>query len=210
MGFMQTMDVISLDDASLLALIARGQAAARSDPLYEAALGVLYDRYGRLVYSIAIKVVYDVETAEEITQDVFVKVWENAHTYRAEAGKVSSWLIGITRHRAIDELRRQKSHPDKLNVSWLEEDAPDAFKTLLAEAPEEQVEKTLQEQTMQGILSGLPADQKKVLGLAFYKGLSHSQIASFLGEPVGTVKSRLRLAMEKLQKILSERGDFGP
>ena len=200
------LDAASRDDSSLLALIARGHSKNPADPEYEEAVSALYDRYGRLVYTIAIKVVNDGELAEEITQDVFVKACDYAHTYRPEIAKVSSWLISITRHRAIDELRRQKAHPDKNNIPWPEEIESVEFRAPSADGPEEMAEKNMLQQNMGRILSALPADQKKVLGLAFYMGLSHSQIADTLGEPLGTVKSRIRLAMEKLQAAITERG----
>ena len=202
----QKLDTSSLDDISLLALIVRGHSSYPTDPAYEEAVSILYDRYGRLVYTMAIKVVNDVELAEEITQDVFVKACDNAHTYRPEIARISSWLIGITRNRAIDELRRQKAHPDRNNIPWPDEAESAEFKVSAADGPEALAENNIRQQNISRILSSLPADQQKVLGLAFYRGLSHSQIASTLGEPLGTVKSRIRLAMEKIQGVLSERG----
>ena len=103
------MDFSSLDDTALIGLI----AGAHND-----ALGALYDRYGKLVFTIAYNVVGDSETAEEVTQDVFVRVWEGASSYRSDMAKVSSWMISITRHRAIDELRRRGSRPEKDSNPW--------------------------------------------------------------------------------------------
>lgn len=194
------MDFSALDDVALLGLIARGRSEA---------LSVLYDRYGRLVYTVAIHVVGDTETAEEITQDVFVRAWESADTYRSSIAKVSSWLVSITRHRAIDELRRRGTRPEKDQVIWPEDPEADGEGVEglpFLESPEGDVEATMEQRSIRQVISALPADQREVLGLAFFKGLSHSQIAEELGEPLGTVKSRIRLAMQKLRDGLIERG----
>ncbi len=196
------MDYTSLDDASLLAII-----AARGEAIPTEALGTLYDRYGRLVYTVAIHVVGDAETAEEVTQDVFVRVWEGAHTYRADLAKVSSWLISICRHRAIDELRRRGVRPEKDSAGWPEDAGLDAMDGLpVLDGPEGQVEDRLQRRGIRQVIQTLPPEQREVLGLAYFKGLSHSQIAEQLGEPLGTVKSRIRQAMQKVRDALIERG----
>ena len=188
------MELTTLDDAALMLLIARSNSAA---------LGQLYDRYGRLVFSVAYHVVGDSETAEEITQDVFVRVWEGAASYRAELAKVSTWLVGITRHRAIDELRRRGVRVEKDQVPWPEE-SEGSLPVL--DGPENRVEASLQQQAVRRAIAALPQDQQRVLSLAFLKGLSHSEIAESLGEPLGTVKSRIRLAMQKLRDIFTEQG----
>lgn len=191
------MDLTTVDDAALILLIARSNSAALSQ---------LYDRYGRLVYSVACQTVGDAEAAEEITQDVFVRVWDGAATYRAELAKVSTWLVGITRHRAIDELRRRGVRPEKQAVPWPEEQE-EGLPAL--EGPENTVESRLQQQTVRQAVAALPEDQRRVLGLAFFSGYSHSEIAERLGEPLGTVKSRIRLAMQKLRDIFIEQGLIG-
>lgn len=192
------MDFSSLDDTALIGLI----AGAHSE-----ALSILYDRYGRLVFTIAINVVGDVETAEEITQDVFVRVWEGAGSYRAEMAKVSSWMISIARHRAIDELRRRGTRPEKDSSPWPDESALERTDSLpLLDGPEETVENSLRDHGVRQAVASLPAEQRVVLGLAFFKGFSHSQIADMLGEPLGTVKSRIRIAMQKLRDTMAERG----
>lgn len=196
------MDFSSLDDSALIGLV----AGANSE-----ALGALYDRYGRLVFTIAYNVVGDSETAEEITQDVFVRVWEGAAGYRVELAKVSSWLISITRHRAIDELRRRGSRPEKDSFAWPEESGAEPVEDLpTLDGPEEAVESALQNHSVRQAISMLPPDQRKVLGMAFFRGLSHSQIADALGEPLGTVKSRIRMAMQKLRDTMIERGVADP
>jgi RNA polymerase sigma-70 factor (ECF subfamily) len=191
------LDYSALEDTALLKLV----AGARSE-----ALGALYDRYGRLVYSVAFHVVGDGETAEEITQDVFVRVWEGAASYRPEVAKVSSWIISITRHRAIDELRRRGARPEKNSTPLPEENSIEfSADSLQIDGPEGIVESELQSDAIRRAVETLPPDQRRVLGLAYFRGLSHSQIAEQLGEPLGTIKSRIRIAMQKLRDVLLER-----
>jgi RNA polymerase sigma-70 factor, ECF subfamily len=200
---MQSYDFHTLDDTALLGLI----ASSHRETLNTEALGTLYDRYGRLVYTVAIHVVGDSETAEEITQDVFVRVWEGAHTYRPDLAKVSSWLISIARHRAIDELRRRGARPEKDSAAWPEDTGLDQMDGLpLLDGPEEQVEGHLQSHRVRQVIASLPPEQREVLGLAYFKGLSHSQIAEQLAQPLGTVKSRIRQAMQKVRDELLEQG----
>ncbi len=201
------MDLSSLNDAALLTLIAGRQGSLASDPLLSEAIGALYDRYGRLVYTVAVHVVGDQETAEEITQDVFVRAWESARTYQPEVAKVSSWLVSITRHRAIDELRRRGVRPEKDRIDWPEDIGLEHMDGMpVLDGPEESVETNLQNRSLRRLVAELPPEQRQVLGLAFFKGLSQSQIADLLGEPLGTVKSRVRLAMQKLRDTLVEQG----
>lgn len=201
------MDFSSLDDTALLTVIAGYYGKAPSEPLLNAAVGALYDRFGRLVFSVAIRIVGDTETAEEITQDVFVRVCEGAGGYRSGLSKVSTWLVSITRHRAIDELRRRSVRPEKERSDWPDEEGMEELIGLpFTDGPESMVEQSLQAQDIRDIIFGLPPDQQQALGLAYFKGMSHSQIAAFLGEPLGTIKSRVRLAMDKLRDIFMDRG----
>jgi len=200
------VDFTSLDDAALLAIISR--ANTPNNPQLSAAVGALYDRYGRLVYSVAIHIVGDSATAEEITQDVFVRAWEGAHTYRPETAQVSSWLASIAHHRAIDELRRSGTRPEKDRADWPDDiglDSADGLQPV--EGPENEVEAILEGRHIRQVIASLPTVQRQVLSLAFYKGLTHNEISELLGEPLGTVKSRLRLAMQKLRKMLVSQGD---
>ncbi len=212
------MDVSLLDDAVLCEIIAaartnqaRGYDASRQSVLAQQALGALYDRYGRLIYSIAMHTVGDGPTAEEITQDVFVRVWEGAHTYRADMAKFRSWIISITRHRAIDELRRRGVRVERLTITWGESQGGENDLEQLPElidpvGPEEQAEQLMQQRGIRQAVAQLPHDQREVLGMAFFYGLSHSEIAEQLGQPLGTVKSRIRLAMQKLREVLQASG----
>ncbi len=196
------LNIDSLDDTALITLI-----AGSSGEVAHQALGVLYDRYGRLVYTIAYHVVGDNETAEEITQDAFVRVWESAATYRAEMAKVTSWLVSIARHRAIDELRRRGSRPEQNSVGWPSDSDLENIEHLpVLNGPEDAVESAIQSRGIRQMVALLPPEQRQVLGLAYFKGMSHSQIAEMLGEPLGTVKSRIRTAMQRLRDTLVEHG----
>ena len=199
------MNLSAVDDAALMEMIAGAHPEA--GVVQSEALGVLYDRYGRLVFTVAVHVVGDRETAEEITQDVFVRVWEGAAAYRAELAKVSTWMIGIARHRAIDELRRRGARPEKLRADWPEDLGAEHLEGLpVLDGPEEEVESSLERRVVRRAVWALPREQRMALNLAYFKGLSHHQMAELLGQPLGTVKSRVRLAMQKLREALSQVG----
>lgn len=201
------MDFSVLDDASLLEMITISFGKLNAEQILNEALGTLYDRYGRLVFSVALHLVGDVETSEEITQDVFVRACEGAHGYRAQLSRVNTWLVSITRHRAIDELRRRGVRPEQALVDWLDGEGQEQhFRLPVAEGPEREIENSLQQQAIRQMVADLPVDQRQVLGLAYFKGMSHSQIAATLGEPLGTVKSRIRLAMQRLRESLQDHG----
>jgi RNA polymerase sigma-70 factor (ECF subfamily) len=191
------VDGSTLDDEVLISWIAQGRAEALSE---------LYGRYGRLVFSLALNSVGDQATAEEITQDVFLRVWQRAGQYRADRGKVSTWLTGITRHRAIDQLRRRSSRPEHYSMAWAETSSEaEPFTNDL----EEIVALTIERKRVRSAVAQLPEDQKQILALAYFRGLTQSQIAEFLGLPLGTVKTRVRLAMQKLRRILQGEGITG-
>jgi RNA polymerase sigma-70 factor (ECF subfamily) len=186
------VDYSKLDDTTLITLIEREHAEA---------LSVLYDRYSRLVFSLALHLLGDRATAEEVTLDVFTRVWEKAGMYRADKAKVSTWLSSIARYHAIDVLRRQGSRPERNSVAWTEVTTDALFS---ADGPEEATELTLQRRRVRAAMAGLPADQQQALALAYFDGLTHREIAEKLGEPLGTVKTRIRLAMQKLRQTLKD------
>ena len=185
------MDYKHLDDESLIRLIVHARQEALSE---------LYDRYCRLVFSMALNTVGDPETAEEITQDVFIRVWEKAVTYRSEQAKVSTWVTSITRYRAIDVLRQRGVRAEQHSVGWEDVSPNDEPRS---EGPERQTEQSLEAQRVRSAIQVLPPDQRDALALAYFQGLSHSEIADRLGEPLGTVKTRIRLGMQKLRESLS-------
>jgi len=180
-------DYVRYDDEKLIRLIAQSQ---------EEALVQLYDRYNRLVFSLALAIVNDRATAEEITLDVFMRVWQKADTYRADQAKVSTWLTHIARHHAIDVLRRRSVRLDEFAVHW---------EDLLAGAesseqdPQESAELSLRRERVHTALTLLPDDQRQALVLAYFGGYTQHQIAEILKQPLGTIKTRLRLAMQKLR-----------
>lgn len=188
------MDYSGLDDESLLRLI----VLARTDALSE-----FYDRYSRLVYSLALFILDDAGSAEEVTQDVFVRIWEKAESYRPDQAKVSTWLTSITRNRAIDVLRRRKVRPEGHRVSW-EEAWVTGLPTGEQANPEQLASESIQAERVRQAIGALPRDQRQALAMAFFGGYSHREIAAALGEPLGTVKTRIRMALHKLRSLLQE------
>jgi RNA polymerase sigma-70 factor, ECF subfamily len=179
-----------VDDIQLISLIAQAQ----SEALHE-----LFDRYNRLVFSVALAIVGDRGIAEEITLDVFVQVWKRAGTYQQDRAKVSTWLIAITRHHSIDILRWQKSRPETDSLNW---DGISLHNGPAAHNLEENVELKLQRDRVRKALSQLPEEQRDTLIMAYFKGYTQSQISEALGQPLGTIKTRIRLGMQKLRKLL--------
>jgi len=167
------------------------------------ALGVLYDRYKSLVFSLAINITDSYETAEDITLDVFTRVWEKAGTYRPEKAPVKCWITSITRYRSIDVLRRQKNRPDSRSPIWADF-SPDL---LPADdiTPTETLEQAEIHRKILEALATLPVEQRDALALAYFKGYTHRQIAETLDEPLGTIKTRIRLALQKLSKIFFDK-----
>ena len=187
------MDYSTLEDKTLVALLAQAQPDA---------LDELYRRYSRLVYSLAFKMVSEPTTAEEITLDVFTRVWQKAGTYRAEQAGVNTWLVSMTRHRAIDWLRRQNVRVDQHSLSWAEV-SPDVMPHT-KNNPEHATELALRQERVRAAIVQLPSDQQEALVLAYFKGQSHREIAETLGQPLGTVKTRIRLGMQKLRDLLQD------
>ena len=184
------MNYATFDDDGLIRLIAHADAGA---------LDALYDRYNRLVFGLALNTVGDRSTAEEITQDVFVRVWERAGQYRVEQAKVSTWLTSIARHRAIDMLRRRGSRAESHSVAW-DDLSPGAEPSV--GGPDEETQLNLERRRVRTALAALPDEQKQVLALAYFRGYTQTEIAASLGQPLGTVKTRMRLGMQKLRIIL--------
>lgn len=163
------------------------EAIAQGD---EAALGQLYDRYSGLVYSVALRVLRDTGAADEILQDVFFQLWRKASQFDASRGAMGSWLVVMARNRSISRLRR-KSSVEETNVEEI------------AVAQPYRMENSLMAREMlakvRGAMDGLPPAQRDAVELAYFEGLTHSEIAERTGEPLGTIKTRLRSAMETLR-----------
>lgn len=161
----------------------------------QAALVALYQRYGNLVYSLALRVLQQQTLAEEITQDVFVKIWQQADRWNPALGQLSSWLLTITRNAAIDRLRKEQRRPLRgatslENVGHLLE-SPLQFDSALWHDG----------QLLRSLMEQLPPEQRQVVELTFFYGLTHSQMAQQLDLPLGTVKTRVRLALRKLRAL---------
>jgi RNA polymerase sigma-70 factor (ECF subfamily) len=173
---------------------------ARED---EEAFLTLYDRYASRVYALALRMARDPQTAEEITQDAFVKVWSRARGYLSERGAFAAWLLTITRNTALDRLRLERRRPPSAG-----EDDPEETWDLLAD--ERLLPEEARWRSLYFTIQALPAEQRQVIELAYYQGLSHSEIAEHLGWPIGTVKTRLRLGMDHLRKqwLEEERPDY--
>lgn len=184
------MDYRTLDDNAILRLVARRQ---------EQALSELYDRYSRLVFSVAVNVLADQALAEEATQDVFLRVWEKAETFNSNLGKVSTWLASVARNRSIDLLRSRRNRPEG-NLAGFSID--DALGLSAAADVEAEVELSRRRQRLRRAMAQLPEAQRQALAYAYLLGYSHSQIAAELDEPLGTVKTRIRMAMQSLRNLL--------
>lgn len=168
----------------------------------EAALGTLYDESSGLVYSVALRILGRPEDAEEVTLDVYSQVWRSAGTFDAARGSVPAWLITMARSRAIDRLR---SYDKRVRFEELNDPPPDASAS--GPSPEEATYSRQQQVLVESALGSLSPEQREVIRLAYFSGLSHSELAERLGLPVGTVKTRIRLGMMKLRESLSLLGD---
>ena len=185
-------DYARYDDERLISLIVQLQAEA---------LDQLYDRYNRLIFSLALMIVGDRATAEEITLDVFMRVWQKAGSYRADRARVSTWLAHIARHHAIDMLRRRAVKPDQYALS-LDEITPRVL--FPAQDPGELAEHSLRRERILAAIAQLPPDQRQALRLAYFGGYTQTEIAAALKQPLGTIKTRIKLALRKLRDFLHD------
>jgi RNA polymerase sigma-70 factor (ECF subfamily) len=162
----------------------------------EPALGLIYDRYSRLIYTIALRIVGDRESAEEVMQDVFQAVWQSAGSFQP-TGNFPAWLIGITRHRAIDATRSRR-HRARAREELLDDERVIGA----AGAADEHADVLMLRAVVTAALAELPVAQRQAIELGYYGGLTHTEIAAQLGQPVGTVKSRMRMGLMKLRELL--------
>lgn len=169
----------------------------------ERALAALYDRYGGLVYSLAHAIVREGADAEEVTVDVFSQLWRTADRFDAERGAVRTWLATIGRSRALDLVRsrgrRQGAYERSAAADAAGLASPPPSRP---RSPDEQVEQDEMRETVSGALHALPEAQREVIELAYFQGLSQSEIAAHLNEPLGTVKTRTRTALQRLRDAL--------
>jgi RNA polymerase sigma-70 factor (ECF subfamily) len=170
---------------------------ADKDPV---AFEIFYDRHAGAAYSLSYRIVGDRQSAEDVTQEALISIWRSGARFDRARGSVRAWTLGIVRNRAIDLLRRDSGRAPRpaFDSEELLEREPSGDLT--------DVEALRRETARQvrGAISGLPDEQSKVIGLAYFGGFSHSEIAKMLNEPLGTIKGRMRLGMDKIRASLAE------
>ncbi len=171
------------DDAALLALVQRGD---------EYAMASLFDRYSKVVYSVALRVLRDPASAEDVLQEVFMQIWRNPDGFVAARGSLGGWLAVVARNRSIDALRRKRptDNVDDMALASNYNLADEAERNSLIEKA-------------RVVIHLLPVEQRKTLEMAFFDGLTHSEIAEMTGDPLGTVKTRIRSALTSLRKAFT-------
>jgi RNA polymerase sigma-70 factor, ECF subfamily len=167
------------DDMRLVARIRAGD---------ESAMAELYDRYARVVYAVALRVLQETGAAEDILQDIFLQLWRNPDTFDASRGSLAAWLAVISRHRAIDRLRKRRPEVD------IEE-------CVIAGGPDlsDEAERSLIVEKVRTVLAEMNPAQRSALELAYFQGLTHTEIAEKTGEPLGTIKTRIRSGLQQLR-----------
>jgi RNA polymerase sigma-70 factor (ECF subfamily) len=174
----------------------------------ERALGELYDLLAPWVLGFAFRVLQDEDEAEEVTGDVFVQVWRRIHQHDARRGPLVPWVLSIARNKALDALRRRRRWWRKAE-RWERAQAADAGGVEPAAAPHEAaVPGWPVHREVHAALAALPEEQRRVVLLAYFEGLTHSEIARRLDQPLGTVKTRLRMAQAKLTETLAHVKDW--
>jgi RNA polymerase sigma factor, sigma-70 family len=168
-------------DAALVSAIRAG------DP---GAMALLYDRYGSIVYSVALRVLGDTGSAEDVLQDVFMQLWRNPNSFDSSRGSLGPWLAVIARNRAIDAIRKRRPETDidDVIISVQPDMASDAERGLAMEKVRDAME-------------SMAAPQRTALEMAYFEGLTHSEIAEKTGEPLGTIKTRIRTGLLSLRKV---------
>lgn len=155
----------------------------------QGAMAELYDRYSSVVYAVALRVLGDAGGAEDVLQEVFLQLWRNPGAFDSARGSLGAWLAVITRNRAIDAVRRRKPETDIEDV-------------IVSVAPDlaSETDRSRAAQKVRGALGAMPAPQRSALEMAYFEGLSHSEIATKTGEPLGTIKTRIRAGLIALRK----------
>ena len=172
------------DDSLIAALAARDLTA----------LAALYDRYGRIAYALAYRILGEPEAAEDVVHDGFISAWRGAGSYRSERGNVRGWLLSIVHHRAVDVLRRKTTfRPAPLEIA---EQRPADDDTA------EEATRNVEHATVRAALQALPQAQRRTIELAYFGGYTHVELAQIMGVPLGTVKGRMRIGLQKLRRAL--------
>ena len=186
------VDIRDLADEEVMQLVQRG------DPR---AFELLYDRHGGAAYSLAYRIVGKQAAAEDVVQEALLSIWRSRLRYDQTRGSVRTWILGIVHNRAIDVLRRTVVHERRrASNEGIEERFEARERTEVEAARREEAS------TIRGMLETLPDEQSRVIELAYFGGFTHSEIAEMLGAPIGTVKGRMRLGLEKLRGQLAPQG----
>jgi len=183
-------DLHALADEDLMQLVRRGQAAA---------FELVYERHASAAFSLAYRIVGTRNGAEDVSQEAFLSLWRSGARYDRTRGSVRTWVLGIVHHRAIDYLRRATVH-DKRRAS--DEGMEERFEA--RERTDVEAARREEARGVHGALEQLPEEQRRTIELAYFGGFSHSQIAEMLGMPIGTVKGRMRLGLEKMRAQLAD------
>ena len=186
------------DEADLVDAIARGESGA---------LETVYERHGRAVYSMALHLLSDSSSAEEVVQETFIKLWRQPSAYQPARGRLFPWLLGVAHHHAVDLLRRRQLE-QRHRIDSIPTASGDGLTDLIdtrgpaaAESDPQLRAGALEDQVVVGrALAALPPEQRIPLELAYYKGLTQVEIAAVLGAPLGTIKTRMRLGLQQLRK----------
>jgi RNA polymerase sigma-70 factor, ECF subfamily len=181
-------DLAYLSDEALVALCARGD---------QAALAELYDRYGRVPYGLALRILRDEALAEDAVQEAFLAVWRSAARFVPERGKASTWILTLAHRRSVDLVRRS----ERRRAEPLEE-----AEELVSGSTEEVAWLHLERDRIQAALRQLPDQQREALELAYYGGFTQSELAERLGQPLGTIKSRMFAGLARMRDLLAEAG----
>jgi RNA polymerase sigma-70 factor (ECF subfamily) len=182
-------DIRDLADEEVMQLV------QREDPR---AFELLFDRHGGAAYSLAYRITGRQAAAEDVVQEALLSIWRNRLRYDQTRGSVRTWILGIVHNRAIDGLRRSSVHDRRRATLEVVEERFEA-----KERTDVEVARREEARSVRGALETLPAEQRKTIELAYFGGFSHTQIAEMLHEPVGTVKGRMRLGLEKMRRQLA-------
>ncbi len=166
------------------------------------ALAELYDLYGSIVYSFAVRILRDTATAESVVQEVFLTVWRKAEQFQPERGSFCTWLLTVTRNKAIDAARSSSKRESRYVSVSLE---PAVYEAPVTSDPLSSAIQSEQREVIRRALGEIPDEQKLPIYLSFYGDLSHQEISEKLAVPLGTVKTRIRLGLEKLRLALRQR-----
>jgi RNA polymerase sigma-70 factor, ECF subfamily len=191
-----SLSLEQISDEVLMRAIAGGETWA---------LETLYQRYGRLLYSLVYRMIADRQVAEDLLQEAFLSIWQRAVSYSPQLGAVRSWLVSIVHHRTIDHLRYVRRRAVLKEATWEEAEQdeqltfPDAW---------DETWRTLQSETVRSALMKISTEQRMMIELAYFQGWTQSEIAKGCSLPLGTVKARIRLGLIRLKRVLEEMGVY--